>query len=120
MYMSQFGSTRGLALGIVLALAVAAGAWIAVFGDYNGDSGGLTQKAGRAGCVSVDGTGGYSDAAKAGECAVPGAVGLPTALVLSPDGRSLYVAAHREAVAALDRDPRSGVLAARRGAAGCF
>jgi 6-phosphogluconolactonase (cycloisomerase 2 family) len=113
------GSTRGLALGIVLALAVAAGVWIAAFGDFNGDSGGLTQKAGRAGCVSVDGTGGFSEDAKAGECAVAGAVGLPTALVLSPDGRNAYVAAHREAVAALDRDPRSGALAAKRGPTGC-
>jgi DNA-binding beta-propeller fold protein YncE len=119
MDMSQYGSTRGLAVGIVLALAVSAGVWIAAFGDFNGDSGGLTQKAGRAGCVSVDGTGGYSEGAKAGECAVAGAVGLPTALVLSPDGRNAYVAGHREAVAALDRDPRSGVLAAKRGPAAC-
>ena len=113
------GSTRSLALGIVLALAAAAGVWIAVFGDFNGDSGGLTQKAGRAGCVSVDGTGGLSQGARAGECAVAGAVGLPTALVLSPDGRNAYVGGHREAVAALDRDPRSGALAAKRGTSGC-
>jgi DNA-binding beta-propeller fold protein YncE len=119
MDMSQFGSTRGLALGLVLALVVAAGAWLAVFGDFNGNSGGLTQKAGRAGCVSVDGSGGFSDGATAGECAVAGAVGLPTALVLSPDGRNAYVAGHREAVAVLDRDPRSGVLAAKPGASGC-
>lgn len=116
---SDLGSTRVLGGGIVLALVVAAGVYIAVFGDYNGDSGGLTQKPGRAGCESVDGTGGFSDAAKAGECAVARAVGLPTALVLSPDGRNAYVAAHREAVAILDRDPRSGVLTAKRGRAGC-
>ncbi|HEY0345488.1 MAG TPA: hypothetical protein VGC59_12605 [Solirubrobacteraceae bacterium] len=108
-----------MALGLVLALAVAAGVWIAAFGDFNGDSGGLTQKAGRAGCVSVDGTGGFSEDSKTGECAVAGAVGLPTALVLSPDGRNAYVAGHREAVAALDRDPRSGVLAAKGGTGGC-
>jgi DNA-binding beta-propeller fold protein YncE len=114
-----FGSTRALGLGIALALLVAGGVWVAVFGDYNGDSGGLTQKPGQAGCVSVDGTGGYSDAAKAGECAVAPAVGLPSALVLSADGRNAYVAAHREAVAILDRDPRGRVLAARRGRAGC-
>jgi DNA-binding beta-propeller fold protein YncE len=117
--MDQFGSTRGLALGLVLALAVAAGVWIVAFGDYNGDSGGLRQKPGRAGCVSVDGTGGFSDAARAGECAVAAAVGLPAALALSRDGRNVYVAAHREAVAVLDRDPRSGVLAPRRGRTGC-
>jgi DNA-binding beta-propeller fold protein YncE len=119
MDMSQFGSTRGLALGLVLALVVATGSWLAVFGDFNGNSGGLTQKSGRAGCESVDGSGGFSDGANAGECAVAGAVGLPTALVLSPDGRNAYVAAHREAVAVLDRDPRSGALAAKRGPAGC-
>jgi DNA-binding beta-propeller fold protein YncE len=120
MDMSAYGSTRGLALGLVLAVVVAAGAWIAVFGDFNGDSGGLTQQAGRAGCLSADGTGGFSDAATEGECALAPAVGLPTALVLSPDGRNAYVAAHREAVAVLDRDPRSGVLAAKRGQGGCL
>jgi DNA-binding beta-propeller fold protein YncE len=120
MDVAAYGSTRGLAFGLVLALVVAAGAWIAVFGDFNGDSGGLTQQAGRAGCVSADGTGGYSDAATAGECAVAPAVGLPTALVLSPDGHNAYVAGHREAVAVLDRDPRSGALAAKRGPGGCL
>jgi DNA-binding beta-propeller fold protein YncE len=118
--MSQFGSTRGLLLGLVLALVVATGAWLAVFGDFNGDSGGLTQKGGRAGCVSVDGSGGFSEGANAGECAVAEAVGLPTALVLSPDGHNVYVGGHREAVAVLDRDPRSGALAARRGPSGCI
>lgn len=117
--MSQYGSTWGLLLGLVLAFAAGAGAWLAVFGDFNADSGGLTQQAGRAGCLSEDGSGGFSDRAKEGECAVAPAVGLPTALVLSPDGRNAYVAAHREAVAVLDRDPRSGVLAPKRGAAGC-
>jgi DNA-binding beta-propeller fold protein YncE len=119
MDMSQFGSARGLALGLVLALVVAAGAWLAVFGDFNGDSGGLTQKAGRAGCLSVDGSGGFSDGATAGDCAVAGAVGLPTALVLSPDGRTAYVAGHREAVAVLHRDPHSGALSAKTGPSGC-
>jgi len=38
---------------------------------------------------------------------------------MSPDGRNAYVAGHREAVAVLDRDPRSGNLTPRRGAAGC-
>jgi DNA-binding beta-propeller fold protein YncE len=118
--MSQYGSTRALVLGLVLALVVSAGAWLAVFGDFNGDSGGLTQQTGRAGCVSADGSGGFSDGATAGECAVASAVGLPTALVLSPDGRNAYVAAHREAVAILDRDQRSGVLVPKRGTAGCL
>jgi DNA-binding beta-propeller fold protein YncE len=120
MDVAAYGSTKGLAFGLVLALVAAAGAWLAVFGDFNGDSGGLTQQAGRAGCVSADGTGGYSDAATAGECAVAPAVGLPTALALSPDGRNAYVAGHREAVAVLDRDTRSGALTAKRGPGGCL
>lgn len=118
--MIGFGSTRALGLGVALALLVAAGVWIAAFGDYNGDSGGLAQKPGQAGCVSVDGSGGYSDAAEAGECALARAVGLPSSLVLSRDGRNAYVAAHREAVAILDRDSRSGVLTVKRGPTGCL
>lgn len=115
----DYGGARSLGFGIVLALVVAVGVYLAVFGDFNADSGGLEQKDGRAACVSVDGTGGFSDDSTEGECSVARAVGLPTALALSPDGRSAYVAAHREAVATLTRDPRTGVLKAPGGRAGC-
>src|SRR3954451_4068354 len=99
--MREHSETLGILIGLVLAGAVSLAAYALVFGDFNGDSGGLQQKAGRAACVSVDGTGGFSDGSKDGDCAVARAVGLPTALALSPDGRNAYVAAHREAVAVL-------------------
>jgi DNA-binding beta-propeller fold protein YncE len=115
----DYGDTWALVIGIVLAGAVSFLAWILFFGDLNGKSGGLKQESGKAACVSVDGSGGFSEASEDGECGVARAVGLPTALVLSPDGRNAYVAAHREAVAVLDRDPRSGALAAKDGRTGC-
>ncbi len=115
----DYGDTWALVIGIALAGAVSFGAWIVVFGDYNGDSGGLKQKGGRAACVSVDGTGGFSEQSADGDCGVARAVGLPTSLVMSADGRNAYVAGHREAVAVLDRDPSSGNLSAASGPTGC-
>lgn len=115
----DYGETIALAIGIVLALVVMFITYGLFFGDYNGDSGGLKQKRGKSACVSVDGTGGFSDSSGGGDCAVARGVGLPTALVLSRDGHNAYVAAHREAVAVLDRNPRTGVLAAKRGRTGC-
>jgi len=117
--MSDYSDSIAIIVGIVLAGIASFIAWTLFFGDFNGNSGGLKQKDGRAACVSVDGTGGFSEAAQSGDCAVARAVGLPTALVLSPDGRNAYVAGHREAVAVLDRNPRSGVLAAKPGLTGC-
>jgi DNA-binding beta-propeller fold protein YncE len=118
--MSDYSDTLWILFGIALAGIVSFAAWYFVFGDHNGDSGGLTQKPGKAACVSVDGTGGFSDGSEGGDCAVARAVGLPTALALSADGNNAYVAAHREAVAVLDRNPRNGVLAAKRGTGGCI
>ena len=118
--MNQQGDTLAIVIGLALAGAVSFGAWVLFFGDLNGDSGGLKQKSGRAACVSVDGTGGFSEKAKAGDCAVAPAVGLPSAVVLSPDGRNAYVAGHREAIAVLDRDPATGTLAAKPGPTGCI
>lgn len=117
--MGEHSETIALAIGIVLALVVMFVTYALFFGDFNGDSGGLKQKPGKAACVSVDGTGGFSDGSGDGDCGVARAVGLPTALVLSGDGRNAYVAAHREAVAVLDRDPRDGALAAKPGRTGC-
>jgi DNA-binding beta-propeller fold protein YncE len=115
----EHSETVALAIGLVLAFAVVLVTYGLFFGDFNGNSGGLKEKSGTAACVSVDGTGGFSDSSKGGDCAVARAVGLPTALALSADGRNLYVAAHREAVAVLDRNPRTGVLAAKAGPTGC-
>ncbi len=117
--MSDYSDTLAIVVGILLAGVGSFVAWSLFFGDYNGDSGGLKQKPGTSACVSVDGTGGFSDASKNGDCRVARAVGLPTALVLSPDGANAYVAAHREAVAVLDRDARTGVLTAAPGRSGC-
>jgi DNA-binding beta-propeller fold protein YncE len=117
--MRQYSDSLAILFGIVLAGIVSFAAYTIVFGDLNGDSGGLKQKRGTAACVSVDGTGGFSEKAKAGDCAVARAVGLPTALVLSPDGMNAYVAAHREAVAVLDRDASTGVLTGQTGTRGC-
>jgi DNA-binding beta-propeller fold protein YncE len=118
--MSDYSDTFALIFGIALAGVVSFIAWTLFFGDFNGHSGGLKEKSGKAACVSVDGTGGFSEHSKGGDCAVAPAVGLATALAMSPDGRNAYVAAHREAVAVIDRNPRSGVLSARPGPAGCI
>lgn len=118
--MRQYSDSLAILFGIALAGVVSFVAYTLVFGDYNGDSGGLKQLSGRAACVSVDGTGGFSDASEDGDCAIARAVGLPTALVLSPDGTNAYVAAHREAVAVLDRDARTGALTAVTGTGGCI
>ena len=117
--MEDFGGSRALGLGLVLALLVSAAVYVLVFGDFNADSGGMKQKDGTGACVSADGTGGFSDGAEAGDCAVAPAVGLPTALALSPDARNAYVAGHREAVATLRRASRGGALSAARGRTGC-
>jgi DNA-binding beta-propeller fold protein YncE len=116
----EHSETVSLAIGIVLALVVVFVTYSLFFGDFNGNSGGLEQQSGTGGCISVDGSGGFSEGAKKGDCAVARAVGLPSSVVVSPDGRNAYVASHREAVAALDRDPRSGVLSAHAGRSGCI
>lgn len=117
--MGNYSESVAILFGVALAGVVSFFAYTLFFGDFNGASGGLAQKDGRAACVSVDGSGGFSELSEDGECEVATAVGLPSALVLSPDGRNAYVAGHREAVAVLDRDPGSGELAAKPGRAGC-
>jgi DNA-binding beta-propeller fold protein YncE len=118
--MRQYSDSLAILFGIILAGIVSFVAYTVVFGDLNGDSGGLKQKSGTDACVSIDGSGGFSEKAKAGDCAVARAVGLPTALALSPDGTNGYVAAHREAVAVLDRDVTSGVMTGHTGSDGCI
>ncbi len=116
----NYGETYALLIGLILAGAVSLAVYGLFFGDYNGDSGGLKQKGGRAACVSVDGSGGFSEHSNDGDCGVARAVGLPSALVMSADGANAYVAGHREAVAVLDREPRSGSLSAAKGPTGCI
>src|SRR4051794_19525471 len=118
--MGQYSDSLAILFGIILAGIVSFVAYTVVFGDLNGDSGGLKQKSGKEACVSIDGSGGFSEKAEAGDCAVARAVGLPTALALSPDGTNAYVAAHREAVAVLDREVTSGAMVGQGGTDGCI
>jgi DNA-binding beta-propeller fold protein YncE len=80
--------------------------------DRDPATGALTQKPGRAGCVSEDGSGG----------ACEDGMGLLTAsrVVVSPDGKNVYVASQASnAIAIFDRDPATGALAQKPGTAGC-
>jgi DNA-binding beta-propeller fold protein YncE len=83
--------------------------------DRDTTTGELTQKAGTAGCVSEDGTG--------GECQDGKALLGPdfNGVVTSPDGKNLYVASGpADAVAILDRDTATGELTQKAGTAGCI
>ena len=82
-------------------------------------TGELTQKAGIAGCVSDDGT---SDGTvvTAGECADGNQI-EPRAVVVSPDGLNVYAAsATKNAIDIFDRDPATGAITQKPGAAGCI
>jgi DNA-binding beta-propeller fold protein YncE len=84
---------------------------IAVF-DRNLSTGALTQKAGTAGCISDDGTG--------GQCVNGNSIDDPFLVAVSPDGQSVYVAAGSDhAVAVFDRDTSTGALTQKPGAGGC-
>jgi DNA-binding beta-propeller fold protein YncE len=74
-------------------------------------TGRLTQKAGLAACVSVDGTG--------GACEQGAALDKAASVVAGVDGRSVYVAASdASAVAVFDRDA-AGALVQKEGVGGC-
>ena len=76
-------------------------------------SGALTQKRGRAGCVS-------QTILSRRACAVASALKAPTSVAVSPDGRNVYVAAlTSDAVAVFDRRAAGGALTQKRGRAGC-
>jgi DNA-binding beta-propeller fold protein YncE len=85
---------------------------VALVFDRDPASGELTQKAGTAGCISETGDGGLC----VDGVALEGAQGI----AISPDGAQVYVAANTsDAVAVLDRDPATGALTQKAGAAGC-
>lgn len=79
-------------------------------------SGQLSQSRGRSGCVSR---------AKAGSCARARALDGPHGITISADGRNVYVVAYSAAnlgagsIVVFDRDPHSGALTQKAGAAGC-
>jgi DNA-binding beta-propeller fold protein YncE len=94
---------------------------VAIF-DRDPATGALRQKAGKAGCISEDGT--------RGACQRDRALRTANGIVVSPDGKSVYVAAQgisrsllgspNGALAVLARDPATGALRPIGGAAGCF
>ncbi len=81
---------------------------VAVF-DRNTTSGELDQKAGTAGCISEDGTGGLCQDGK-------GLLDAFTATA-SSDGRSVYAGGQK--IAVLDRDPATGALTQKADPDGC-
>jgi 6-phosphogluconolactonase (cycloisomerase 2 family) len=97
--------------GIHLYVAAGASDGIASF-LRNPATGALSQLSGMLGCVTEDGTGGLCNEGKA----LLGARDV----VLSPTGNSLYVAAPAsDAVAAFERDQRTGALLQLGGTGGC-
>jgi DNA-binding beta-propeller fold protein YncE len=71
----------------------------------------LTQKPGKAGCVSEDGTG--------GKCEDGTRLVLGTRVAVSPDGKNLY-AAGEGGIAIFKRDPATGAITQLPGLAGCI
>jgi DNA-binding beta-propeller fold protein YncE len=72
-------------------------------------TGALTQPAGTAGCISEDGS---------GPCRDGRALDYPHAVVVSPDGKSVYVASH--GIARFDRNTTTGAVTQPSGAGGCI
>lgn len=84
---------------------------VAVF-DRDAATGELTQKGGTAGCISETGTG--------GACVDGEALDDANRVVVSPDGRSVYVVSQLASqMAIFDRDPATGELTQKVGMAGC-
>jgi len=78
--------------------------------NRNPTTGAISQPAGAAGCVSEDD---HSD------CADGHGLGAPMAVVVSPDGKSVYVASLDDAVARFNRNTTTGAISQPAGSAGC-
>ncbi len=111
---------RALALGDLdvspdgrsLYLAAAGSSAVSIF-DRDPATGALTQKPGKAGCISENGSG--------GTCGDGEALKRAGSVAVAPDGRSVYVTSNQvHAVSIFDRDPATGVLRQKRGSAGCI
>jgi len=89
---------------------------ISVF-DRDQTTGALTQKSGSAGCIQQsDNTG-----RRPNDCAQNGrGMGAILQIVISPDGKNVYGATWSESLVVFDRDPTTGALTQKSGAAGCF
>ncbi len=80
--------------------------------DRDASTGALVQKAGTAGCISSDGSG--------GDCQKGTAIAGASSVVVTPDGKTAYVAAYTSsAVGIFDRDASTGALTQKAGTAGC-
>ncbi len=99
---------RGLLVCLAATLALGPGAAVAVAPA----TGVIAQKQGRAGCVSLSGTG--------GACARGRALESPAAIAVSADGRNAYVASPIDGIAVFDRDLTTGALTQKAGRAGCM
>jgi DNA-binding beta-propeller fold protein YncE len=82
--------------------------------DRDPATGALAQKAGEAGCI-MDAASGVPG------CDTGRALDTPRDVVVSPDGENVYVSTFSsDAVAVFDREPASGTLTQKEGAAGCI
>jgi DNA-binding beta-propeller fold protein YncE len=85
---------------------------LAIF-DRDPATGALTQKPGKAGCISRGGSHGACQAGRALNRAI--------SVVVAPDGKNVYVASREPgALAIFDRDPATGALTQKPGKAGCI
>jgi DNA-binding beta-propeller fold protein YncE len=101
-------------LGLVAVLASVAGA------AGPPVTGALAQLAGTAGCAYEPPPAGDEPSPLAGKCAEARTLATPNALAVSPDGRTVYVAATADdAIAVFARDPARGTVRQTAGAAGC-
>lgn len=122
------GCARGRALDSAISVVVSADGrsvyvlsqrpsnGVAIF-DRNPVSGVLTQKGGAAGCIlePENGRRGLEG------CRMGRSLGEPTDIVISPDGKNVYMAATGyEGIVLFDRDTGTGALAQKRGRAGCI
>jgi DNA-binding beta-propeller fold protein YncE len=99
-------------LALAVAVVLAAGFAFPTAGHALASLGELTQKAGTAGCIAEFDNG--------GRCVVGVALDDPESVVVSPDGKSAYVASFEsDAVAVLDR-AADGRLTQKAGTAGCI
>src|SRR5215210_3992193 len=97
--------------------------YVATYGSHaiailvrNRRTGVLKQPSGRRGCIRQSRDGG-----RGGGCAQARALGGPSVIAISPDGRNVYVAASgSDALSVFARDRRTGRLRQLAGGAGCF
>jgi DNA-binding beta-propeller fold protein YncE len=80
----------------------------------------IVQLPGKAGCIVAAGAKGGATCARARALSGPGVGFGSHAIAISPDGRSVYVAASKsDSIAVFVRDPQTGALRQPKGKAGC-